>query len=84
MALAEIARRGSVYVDDGWQLFFRERRQRGRAPLFDLITPMAIEFQDGQSVLSPGRHVATVEEVEAALVEGFPVQLAAAPFSNAG
>jgi hypothetical protein len=40
--------------------------------LFDLITVMAIEFQDGHSALPPGRHAATVEEVEAALVEGFP------------
>ncbi len=39
---------------------------------FGLITNMAIEFPAGESLLASGRHAATVEEVEAALVEDFP------------
>lgn len=40
---------------------------------------MALQFPNGSSVLPPGRHAATVLEVEATLVDGFPSSMRRRP-----
>jgi hypothetical protein len=43
---------------------------------------MSIEFAEGSHVLAPGRHPATVPEVEDALVKAFPSSQTRAPIFN--
>lgn len=60
------------WVEASWARSFTVWPINHAGARFDLIKTLAIEFPDGESVLPPGRLQATIDEVRAALVDGFP------------